>query len=154
MTKETLDAISADPKAFLSRGRNIQAVITAKQEHIAEWRGLAESITVTPKFGGGSSGGGYKKGVVENAVCNIVDLENEIITEINELVNIEKEIREAIDILLTDARYKAILELRYVNHIKLEEIAVKLNYAFRWVQKLNVRALTAMKKAALRRIEL
>jgi len=152
LKKEHLEAIANDPKEFLSRGRNIKALITAKQEHIDEWRKLSESTTVTLKSGGGSKIG-YKQGLMENAVCNIIDLENEIFIEINELVELERDIREAINTLLTDTRHKAIFELRYIQHLKLEEIAVKLNYAFRWVQRLNGRALAAMKKAALICIE-
>ena len=153
MKLETLEAIATDPKIFLLKGRNVKALIASKRERIAEWRRLAESITVTLKEGG-TSGGGYKQSIVENAVTNIVDLENEILEEIAELVCVERAIREAINVLISDSRYAAILELRYVHHLKLEEIAVRLNYAFRWVQRLHGQALLEMKEAALSRAAL
>jgi len=147
LKQENLEAIANDPKTFLSKGRNLKALIEAKQEHIEEWRRLSESTTATLKSGGGSKIG-YKQGLMENAVCNIVDLETEILIEINELVELERDIQEAINTLLTDDRHKAVLELRYIHHLKLEEIAVKLNYAFRHVQRLNGRALADLKKVA------
>lgn len=154
MTRENLKRIAEDPKTFLLRGRNTKTLISAKQKRIEEWRRRAESISVALKPGGTGGGSGYKQSIVENAVANIVDLENEILSEIQALIGIEKDVREAIDILITDDRYKVILELRYIHHLKLEEIAVQLNYAFRWVQKLNGQALVALKEAALRRVEL
>jgi DNA-directed RNA polymerase specialized sigma subunit len=154
MTREILQAISEDPKGFMLQGRNIKAVIAAKRARIEEWRKIATDISVTLKEDGGAGPSGYKQSTVENAVCNIVDLENEIIAEIENLANIERIIAEAIRVLLTDDRHKVILEMRYVNHFKLEEIALRLNYAFRWVQRLNGQALVEMKEAALRRVDL
>ena len=151
MNKETLEAIAENPKAYLSRGRNAKALIAAKRDRVDSWRQLAESITVTLKKDGGISGKGYKQSTVANAVSNIVDLEREILFEIEELVRLEKDILEAINTLAYDDRHIAVLEMRYVHHMKLEEIAVRLNYAFRWVQRLHGEALASMKEAALSR---
>jgi len=152
--QEHIQAIIEDPKGFLLQGRNIKALIAAKRVRIEEWRKIAEDISVTLKEDGGSGPTGYKQSTVENAVCNIVDLENEIIAEIENLANLEKVIAEVIRVFVADDRHKLILEMRYVNHFKLEEIALRLNYAFRWVQRLNGQALASMKEAALRRVDL
>lgn len=147
MTQEQLNKIIEDPKAFLNRGFKANERIAAKRERIETWRQRAESITAELKTDGGTGGGGPSK-LVETAVCNIVDLEKEIEEEIQALVEVEHEIGEAINELVFNPTYKALLEMRYLNHYKLEEIAVRLNYAFRWVQRLNSRAVAALKEAA------
>jgi len=148
MNREHLEAIAEDPKAFLLRGKNTRVLIAAKEERIEDWRRRAESITVAPKEDYGTSSL-YKQSTVEQAACNIADLQAEITGEVNELISLERDISAAINELLTDDRYKTVMELKYVHYLTLEEIAVQLKYAFRWVQRLNKQALLEMKEAAL-----
>lgn len=148
MTEEQIKMISEDPKAFLQLGRKSKELISAKRERVDSWRKLAESITVTLKHDAGTSGSGYKQGLVENAVCNIVDLENEIIAEIDALANIERDIAEAINLFITDDRYKAVLEMRYLNGYSWRVIGSRLYYGEDWVCRLHGMALLEMKKNA------
>ena len=148
MKQEQIKLISEDPKAFLLQGRKAKELITAKRERIDSWRRLAESITVALKPDGGTSGGGYKQSLVENAACNIIDLENEIASEIQALVGIERDIRNAIDLFVTDDRYKAVLELRYLNGYSWRSIGSRLYYGEDWVCRLHGAALQEMKENA------
>lgn len=152
MTQEQIKLIYEDPKAFLLQGRKAKELITAKRERIDSWRRLAESITVTLKPDGGSGSGGYKQSLVENAACNIIDLQNEIITEIEALVDIEKDIREAIDLFVKDDRYKAVLELRYLNGYSWRSIGSRLYYGEDWVCRLHGAALQELKENAGKRL--
>ena len=144
MTRKEIKVICADPKKFLLKGQKSKELIAAKRERIDDWRRLADSITVTLTNDGGS-GGGYKQSIVENAVCNIVDLENEIISEINNLVTIERNIREVIG-FVTDNRFKAILEMRYLNGYSWHIIADRLYYGVDWVCRLHGAALEEIKR--------
>ena len=148
MTQEQIRQICKDSKAFLLKGKNAKELIAAKRERIDSWRGLAESITVTLKPDGGSAPGGYKQSLVENAACNIIDLENELLVEIGALVNIEKDIREAINLFVKDDRYKAVLELRYLNGYSWREIGSCLYYGEDWVCRLHGSALQEMRENA------
>uniref|UniRef100_A0AAU8AY96 DUF1492 domain-containing protein n=1 Tax=Dulem virus 37 TaxID=3145755 RepID=A0AAU8AY96_9CAUD len=148
MTQEQIKEISEDPKTFLLQGRNAQSRIAAKRERIDSWRRLAESITVTLKPDGGSSPKGYKQSLVENAACSIIDLENEIAAEIKALADIEKDIGEAIAIFIKDDRYKAVLEMKYLNGYSWRYIASKLYYGEDWVCRLHGAALQEMKRNA------
>lgn len=150
MRQEQIKQIYEDPKAFLLQGRKAKELITAKRERIDSWRRLAESITVTLKPDGGSVPGGYKQSLVENAACNIVDLENEILSEIAELVDIEKDIREAINLFVVDDRYKAVLELRYLNGYSWRSIGSRLYYGEDWVCRLHGSALQELRQNAER----
>ena len=148
MTREQLELLIYDPKAFLLKGRKAKELIAAKRERIDEWRILATSITVTLKSEGGGNGGGQKTSIIENAVCNIVDLENEILKEIIGLTAMEREIHEAIKLFVRDDRHKAILEMRYLNGYNWRTIGAKLYYGEDWVCRLHGAALQEMKKQA------
>jgi DNA-directed RNA polymerase specialized sigma subunit len=150
MKSETLEAVIADPKTFLARGLNVKARIAAKQKQIANWRRLAESITVPLKDAPSLSGDGYKQSLVENAVCNIVDLENEIIAEIKELINIERDIRAVINTLVFNDKHIVILEMRYLNGYSWSMIARRLSYGTDWVCRLHGSALQEIQCQAKR----
>ena len=150
LTQEQLTAIEADPKEFLSRAYRTNERIAAKRERIRSWRDIAESITVelrqTPASGSGPSK------LIETSACNIVDLQKELEGEIQELIHTQQEVGLAIYELVDDPTLKTVLELRYLNFTRWEEMAVRLNYAYRWVQRLHSRALYTAKEAAKSRI--
>ena len=146
LTQEQLQKIKEDPKAFLNRGYRSNERIAAKRERIESWHQLAESITVELKQTPGGSG---PSKIVENSVCNIVDLQREIEDEISELVDIQREIGLAINELVDDPTHKALLEMRYLNYLKWEEIAVRFDVTFRWTMTLHKRALEQISTKAL-----
>lgn len=134
-------------KEYLNRGYRAKERIRAKEERIEHWRQIAESITAEIKGVATSSSTPSKK--VENCVCNIVDLQQEIQEEINDLARVEREISEAINQADLDSTLKALLEMRYLNYLKWEEIAVRLGITFRWAMTLHRKALTIFSESAL-----
>jgi DNA-directed RNA polymerase specialized sigma subunit len=147
MTREQLDLIIEDPKTFLLQGQKAKELISAKRERIEEWRRLAESITAALKEDA-VNGGGHKQSIVENAVCNIVDLENEILDEIRRLAAIERDIRSAIDLYVTDDRHRVVLEMRYLNGYSWRTIGARLYYGEDWVCRLHGAALRELRRKA------
>ena len=148
MTQEKIEQIRENPKAFLLKGNKVRKFISSTQERIDSWRRLAESITVTLKPDGGSAPGGYKQSLVENAVCNITELENELIEEINKLTGIERDIQEVINGFVVDERYKIILELRYLNGYSWNAISEKLYYGKSRLHQLHGLALQEIRRSA------
>ena len=67
--------------------------------------------------------------------------EMSLLDEINALTRAEAEIGRAIDQYVEDPTLKQVLELRYLNCLKWEEIAVRMNLTFRWTMTLHKRAL-------------
>ena len=145
MTEEVLQSLSDDPMAVLNRGYRAKERIAARQERIEEWRQIAESITANPE--NASSGGGYPTSKTENCVVAIVTLQ-EIKDEIMEIADFERQTSQIIKELVEDLNFKTVLELRYLSYLRWEEIAVRMNYTFRWTQELHRRALLALKEAA------
>ena len=139
MTEELLQSLAEDPMAVLNRGYRAKERIAARQERIEQWRQIAESITANPE--NASSGGGYPSSKTENCIVAIMTLEEEIKDEITEIAGFELQTSQIIKELLDDLNYKTVLEYRYLNYLRWEEIAVRMNYTFRWTQELNRRAL-------------
>lgn len=152
MTEEQIKLISENPKAFLLQGRKAKELIKAKQERIDSWRRMAESITVPFREDAGTGGSLFKQSTVANAVCNIVDIESEIAEEVNTLASIEKQVNDAIRQFVVDDRYKAVLEMRYLNGYSWRTIGAKLYYGEDWVCRLHGRALQEMKENAEKRL--
>ena len=146
MTEEILQLLSDDPMAVLNRGYRAKERIAARQERIERWRQVAESITANPE--NSSSGGGYPTSKTENCVVAIMELEEEIKDEIMEIADFERQTSQIIKELIEDLNFKTVLEYRYLNYLRWEEIAVRMNYTFRWTQELHRRALLALQEAA------
>lgn len=128
-----------EAKEFLNRGYQSRIRIRAKKERIENWRRIAESITAAIKPAAAFSSMPSKK--VEDCVCNIIELQEEIQEEIDGLVQVEREIGRAITKAVEDPTLRALLEMRYLNYLKWEEIAVRLDVTFRWTMTLHRRAL-------------
>ena len=146
MTEEILQSLAEDPVSVLNRGYRAKERIAARQKRIEEWRQIAESITANPE--NASSGGGYPTSKTENCVVAIMALEEEIRDEIIEIADFERQTSQIIREFVEDQNFKTLLELRYLSYLRWEEIAVKMNYTFRWTQELHHRALTALKEVA------
>lgn len=70
----------------------------------------------------------------------LVELENAIDAKIAELDAIKAEVMDVI-YRVSDGRYRMVLKLRYIDGLRMEEIAVKMNYTWRHTCRLHGRAL-------------
>lgn len=131
-------------KEFLNQGYHAKARIRAKEERIENWRQIAESSTA--QIRPDSAGSSLPSKKVEDCACNIVDLQNEIKEEIAALVQAEREVGKFIREAPLDETDRFIMELRYLNYKKWEEIAVELNYAYRWIMRRHKRAIAVLEE--------
>lgn len=84
---------------------------------------------------------------MENVIIKIVDYEQEINKDIDKLIDMKDNARRAIN--KVDGVYGTVLEMRYLECMRWEEIAYRLNYGIRHVYKLHGQALSKIKKRAL-----
>lgn len=126
-------------KDFLNKGYQVKNQIQLKRRRIEDWRRVAESITATIKPVAAFSSMPSNK--IEDCVCNIIELQEEIQEEINSLAQVERDIESVIKQGPLDDTDRLIMEARYLNYMKWEEIAVALNYAYRWVLRRHGRAI-------------
>lgn len=104
-----------------------------------QWRELA--TRVSPNLSGMPRGGG--EGGMQGAISKIIDLETEINAEIDKLVEKRKEI-EGIIRMVEDSTLRTLLEYRYINGKKWEEIALMMGYDYRYILKIHGKALSAL----------
>jgi len=149
MTQEELKEIIDNPKMFLRQGINTKKLIAMKQDRIKSWRRLAESTAVpTDKNKSGSIRLAQKDRLLEDTISEIDTLETEIYEEIRELVEIERRVKAAIDLLAYDERHKILLEMRYLNGYSWKMIGSKMHYGEDWICRLHGVALMALKQHA------
>lgn len=146
LSTELLQMIAEDPRAFLIRNRKAEERIGIKNERIAHIWSVGVSITQAPKQAAAYTGPGDKVG---SCALEIASLEEEIEEELRELRKIQSETMRAIRLLVRDTTQQAILEGYYLAGMRWEEIAYKMNYAYRWVLRLHKRGLLTMKNEAI-----
>lgn len=103
-------------------------------------------VGVSPNLSGMPRGGGG--GGTQGAIAKIVDLETEINLEIDRLIEKRREI-EGVIRTVQDESLRVVLEYRYINGKKWEEIALMLGYDWRWILRLHGRALDGVDEKAI-----
>ena len=126
-------------KEYLTQYRALNDSINAKLGQVAELRRKAQTV------GGGSEGGARSSAPYDRIgeiTAKICDREAEINREIDALVELQREISAKIA-RVDDSRLRLLLELRYLNCMTFERVAVAMNYSYMQVCRLHGRALAA-----------
>jgi len=131
------------PKEYLQQYRNAEDSINAKLDQIHKLRELATKTTQTLTADNVQSSGSSDK--ISAIVSKIVDMEREVDAEIDKLQEIKKNVEKVIS-AVTNYTQRQVLTLRYINGLRWEEIAVKMNYTYRNVCYIHGRALSEVKE--------
>lgn len=123
---------------FLSQGYHLDLRINNKLEQLESLNSLAAKATTA--FGNEPVSGTRDVHRREAIICKIVDLQNEINADIDRLVDIKRELRKTIE-SVPDVDLRTVLELRYLNFRKWEQIAVSMHYALRTVHYIHDKAI-------------
>ena len=123
---------------FLSQGYHLDLRINNKLEQLESLNSLAAKATTA--FGNEPVSGTRDVHRREAIICKIVDLQNEINADIDRLVDIKRELRKPIE-SVPDVDLRTVLELRYLNFRKWEQIAVSMHYALRTVHYIHDKAI-------------
>ena len=115
-------------KEYLSQAMHIDQRINSKLEQVTRLRENAANCTAT--LSDMPRPDSPNKQRMEETICKIVDLEQEINADIDALVDLKAEARKAIN-AVTDPDQQLILELRYLCYKSWEEIARRLAIAKR-----------------------
>ena len=124
-------------KEFLNQYLNAEKEIGIKLDQIARLRELSTKITQTLTSDKVKSNSENR---LESSVSKIVDIEREIGTSIDQLERIRLQVESVIN-SVPNVNQRNVLRLRYISGMKWEQIAVKLNYDYRWVLRLHGKAL-------------
>ena len=125
-------------KEYLSQARYLDARINSKIQQAQALHDLATKCTSTlsdmPKSASPN------KSNLEVTICKIVDLENEINRDIDNLVDLKREITGIIK-GVGNSEYQAVLEKRYLCFDSWEQIAFDMQYTIHHLYKIHNRAL-------------
>ncbi len=128
-------------KEYLRQYRDADDAINAKLDQIHRLRELATKTTQTLAKDRVRASGEQDK--VAKIVTKIVDMEREVDADIDGLREVKRQVEDTIA-GVSDPRERKVLTLRYINGLRWEEIAVQLNYDYRWVLRLHGEALQSV----------
>lgn len=126
-------------KEYLSQVYWLNTIVNNKLEQKEELEALAERTTVDftkEKV----SGGNRSTSPMEDAAVKLIDLSYQINDDIDELINLKKEIAGTIK-KVGDYRYRTILEMRYLKEKLWDDVSRDIGFDKRWVMRLHSRAL-------------
>lgn len=128
-------------KEYLSQYRVLNARIDAKLAQAERLRHLAQSAGGQVNSGGVHSTQPRDK--VGEFTAKVVDLEIEINSEIDALVDLEREIKNCIS-KVRNENQRIVLEMKYINGWTLARIADKMNYSLTNVKIIHKCALESL----------
>lgn len=134
------------PKEYLRQIRLFDICIRQKEAELAAMRSEIESMSAAVT---GERVQTSAKDKMSEKVSHIVDLENQIIQDKEKFLRMKDRIINEIQ-CLNNAVYVDILYKRYVEYMRLEEIAVKLHYSYDRMRHLHGLALQAFRKKSPR----
>ena len=123
---------------FLSQARHIDVQINSKLEELHSLKAMAEKVTTT--YQSDMVDGSRDVHKREGIICKIIDLQNEINSDIDQLVDLKISIRQIIE-SLPDMEGRTVLSLRYVRLLKWQEVADTMGYSLRRVHNFHDRAI-------------
>lgn len=128
-------------KEYLSKAYRLDQRINSKLEQVASLESMAKNctsaITGMPRNPNPSTS------QMEDAVCKIIDIKNNLKDDLAQLLNYKISILEIIQ-GVNNLEDRLILEKRYLSYQPWEDIAYDLDYSVSWVLKLHRKALRAV----------
>ena len=125
-------------KEYLSQARLLDARINAKIQQVSALNDLATHATAT--LTGMPRNPSRSESRMAEAVVKIIDLQNEINHDIDELVDLKREITRR-EKSIPNTEYQLLLEKRYLCFMTWEQISLDMHYTNRWLRKMHERAL-------------
>lgn len=129
---------SQDKKAYLERYRESDQEIDHLCEELSRWR--ARAIRITSDLSHDPLESREEERQSKLAVEQIVSLEGQINAKIDDALRIKHQVEDAIR-TVQDGVLREVLTQRYILCKRWEQIAVDMNYGYRWVLRLHGKAL-------------
>lgn len=125
-------------KEYLGQARFLDMRINSKIQQVASLNELATKCTTTISDMPKNPNRGDSR--MADSVIKIIDLQDEINSDINKLVELKREIMGVIK-AVPNMEYQTLLEKRYLCFITWEQIAVDMNYSMQYTFRIYERAL-------------
>lgn len=130
-------------KEYLEQAKYLDMRINSKIEQLSTLNDLATKCTVTlsdmPRNPNKDTSN------MEDTIVKIIDLQEEINSDIDQLVDLKREIMVVIK-KISNVEYQTILENRYLSFMSWEQIAVEMKYSIQQIYRLRDRAHKVVEK--------
>ena len=130
-------------KEYMEQARYLDMQINSKIEQVRSLNELATRVTTVYSDMPHSPNRNTSR--MEETIAKIIDLESEIDRDIDALVDLKREIMRVVN-SIESAEYRSILEMRYLQFKKWEQIALQMSTDLRWVYRMHGRALNEVQK--------
>ncbi|MBA4538460.1 DUF1492 domain-containing protein [Bacillus aquiflavi] len=125
-------------KEYLSQAFQLDQRINSKLEQVSMLRELA--LRTTSVLQDDKVQSTKQQSPMENALVNLMSLEEEINDDIDQLVDLKRELTTFIA-EIANPSHRILLELRYLGGSTWDEVAAIMGYDVRWVYRLHRKAL-------------
>ena len=125
-------------KEYLNQALYLDNRINAKLEQVRSLRELAKRATSTLSDMPRDTQRNIHR--MENTICKMLDLENEVNSDIDRLIGLKREIMDTVN-MVENPTYRMLLELRYLCFKAWDDIAATMNYDRRYILKVHGKAL-------------
>jgi DNA-directed RNA polymerase specialized sigma24 family protein len=127
-----------DVKEYLSQVKKLDLQIKNKLIEKQQWKDIALGITANMDTERVQSSGSQSK--MADAIVKLVDIEAEIDSLIDKLIDTKKDVIQTIEGLSSPLQYD-VLHLHYIQFMTLQEIADKYGMSYDWAKQAHKRAL-------------
>jgi DNA-directed RNA polymerase specialized sigma24 family protein len=139
-----------DAKEYLNQVKKLDLQIKNKLIERQQWRDIALGITANMDTERVQSSGSQSK--LADAIVKCVDIEAEIDSLIDKLIDTKKEVIQTIEQLTSPLQYD-VLHLHYIQFMTLQEIADKYGMSYDWAKQAHKRAVKNVQKIRERKTE-
>ena len=133
----------SEAQIFLEQPEKLDVQIRNKLIEKQQWHDISLGITANMEGERVQSSGAKSK--MANAVEKCVDMEAEIDSLVDKLIDVKKEVIQTIEQVDSPIEYN-VLHMRYIQYMSLQEIADHYNRDYGWATTTHGRALKSVRK--------
>jgi len=131
-------------REYLNQTYRIDQMIESKIEQVRSLKELSTKATAVLTDMPGGSRNVHSK---ENIIAKMLDMENELKSDIDRMIRIKKEVSATIN-TVNDRNCRLLLEMRYLRLMPWEDIAADMDCSLRSIYRLHNKALKKISTCA------
>lgn len=129
---------------YLKQYRSLSMEIDQITKELQRWQDLATRIS--PSYSDMPHGGGSDK--VQTAAVEVAELTDKLNQKLHQAIMVQENIKKLLE-SLDDIKLRQLMSYRYINGMRWEEIAVRMDFNYRWVLRLHRKALNQISEQAI-----
>lgn len=129
---------------YLNQYRIMHIEIDQITKELQRWQDLATRIS--PSYSDMPHGGGSDK--VQTAAVEVAELTDKLNQKLHQAIMVQENIKKLLE-SLDDIKLRQLMSYRYINGMRWEEIAVRMDFNYRWVLRLHRKALNQISEQGI-----